>query len=281
MSSILPLSEALPEAAVGTKAYTLALLLQSHYPVPKGFIITAQAFQPCIQHHTPYDEWIFAESLRSEIVQAYHAFVTPPVIIRSSGATEDSSTASFAGQYETILHATADNLFESIQRCWLSASREHARTYIEQRYPAGERTPTMSVIVQELVASDRSGVIFSKNPMTGNEDEVVINSSYGLGDAVVSGLVTPDLYILSKRRNSILTKELGDKTRKWIVGRFETNEVETTLQEQSEYSLQDEQLIELLALTKSIESLLGYSVDLEFAYRDGKLYILQARRIST
>lgn len=139
----------------------------------------------------------------------------------------------------------------------------------------------MSVIVQELIAADRAGAIFSKNPITGNEDEVVINSSFGLGEAVMSGLVTPDLYILSKRRKSILAKERGDKTRKRIVDRSGTKWVETTLSEQTEYSLQDEQLLELLDVTLSIESLLGYSVDLEFAYRNGKLYILQARRIST
>jgi len=281
VNSILPLSEDLSEAAVGTKAYTLALLLRSHFPVPKGFIIAAQAFQPRIQHDMNSAMWIFSKSLRYEIMGAYLTFVTPPVVVRSSGAVEDSGAASFAGQYETILHATADNLLESVQRCWLSAAREHPLTYMSQRYPAGEQSPAMSVIVQELIAADRAGVIFSKNPMSGNEDEVVINSSFGLGKAVVSGLITPDQYILSKRRKSILSKELGDKTRKWIVDRSGTRGVETALSERTEYSLQDGQLLELLDLTMSVESLLGYSVDLEFAYRNGKLYILQARRIST
>ncbi|RKN81973.1 PEP/pyruvate-binding domain-containing protein [Paenibacillus ginsengarvi] len=281
MSGIISLSDASAEDAVGSKAYTLALLLQSHFPVPKGFVIAAQAFQRAVQHDPDPALRMFPEALCHAIMEAYRTFVTPPVVVRSSCSAEDSKSASFAGQYETILHVTEDNLLESIQRCWLSCNQDHVRTYMAQRYSAGRQTAALSVIVQELIDADGAGVLFSKNPVTGNEDEVVINSSFGLGEAVASGLVTPDFHILSKRRKEIVARELGDKTSKVILGGSGTRVVETTPAEQTDYSLRDEQLHELLGMAIAIETCLGYPVDIEFAYRSGQLYILQARRIST
>ncbi|MFC5468282.1 PEP/pyruvate-binding domain-containing protein [Cohnella suwonensis] len=278
---MIPFSGAQADDAIGGKAQNLALLFQSRFPVPKGFIIAAHAFERVLQSNQDPDSWVFPETLRNEIMAAYQTFVTPPVVVRSSCSAEDMESASFAGQYESILHVTSDNLLESIKRCRLSVNKDHARFYLTHRFLAGGRAPAMSVIVQEFVDADVSGVIFSKNPITGNDDEIVINSSFGLGEAVVSGLVTPDLFILPKQGAAAQRKELGDKEHKTLLGPNGTRLVDTTAEEKSSFSLQNEQLHELKNATLAIEKLFGHPIDLEFAYRQGKLYILQARPIST
>ncbi|TMV45620.1 hypothetical protein FE783_28465 [Paenibacillus mesophilus] len=273
-------SETKAEDAVGTKAKNIALLFRARFPVPQGFIITADAFKPAIRGERDPDPFVFPEPLRLEIEEAFKQYVTPPVVVRSSCSAEDLESASFAGQYESILNVTSDDLLKSIKRCWLSVYKDHAQTYMTQRLNAADEAPAMSVIVQELIDADAAGVVFSRNPITGNEDEIMINSNFGLGETVVTGLATPDFYVLSKRGNTVLRKELGEKMCKAVLDRKGTRIVETTLQEQSGYSLQDEQLHELRGMTLAIETFLGHPVDLEFAYRQGKLYILQARRIT-
>lgn len=281
MRRIIPFSEAQAEDDIGGKARNLVLLLQSQFPVPQGFIITSHAFEPVIQNKPEPDGWMFPEKLRQEIEEAYQTYVTPPVVVRSSCSTEDHALASCAGQYATILSVTSATLLESIQRCWLSVFQDHAHTYLTQRFYAGGQAPAMSIIVQELVAADAAGVIFSKNPITGNDDEIVINASFGLGESVVSGLVTPDFFILSKQGASIRKMELGDKAYKVVPDLNGTRIVDTTPEEKARYSLCAEQLHELRNMTTAVESFFGYPVDLEFAYKQGKLFILQARPITT
>ncbi|WP_141430731.1 PEP/pyruvate-binding domain-containing protein [Bacillus sp. 03113] len=281
MRRIIPFSETQAEDAIGGKAENLALLFQSQFPVPKGFIITSYAFELEIQRSDNPDWWIYPNSLSKEIEEAYKAYVNPPVVVRSSCSAEDLETASFAGQFVTLLNITSVNLLESIKRCWLSVYQSHAQSYLAQRFSAVDQVPAMSIIVQELIDADVAGVIFSKNPITGNEDEIVINSSFGLGEAVVSGLVTPDFFILSKQGNAILKKELGDKEYKVVLYQDGTRILEMPPEEKSSFSLREEQLYELKKITMDIETIFGYPVDLEFAYRQGKLYILQARQITT
>jgi pyruvate,water dikinase len=273
-------SDTKAEDAVGTKAKNIALLLQAGFPVPNGFIITAEAFKLANRGEWDPDPFVFPEPLRREIEEAFRQYVAPPAVVRSSCSAEDLESASFAGQYESILNVTSSDLLEAIKRCSLSVYKDRAQTYMTQRLNAADEEPAMSVIVQELIDAEAAGVIFSRNPITGNEDEIIINSNFGLGETVVTGLATPDFFILSKRGNTVLRKELGEKVCKAVLDRMGTRIIETTLQEQSSYSLQDEQLHELRGMTVAIETLLGHPVDLEFAYRQGKLYILQARRIT-
>ncbi|WP_231571475.1 PEP/pyruvate-binding domain-containing protein [Gordoniibacillus kamchatkensis] len=277
---MIPFTDARTEDEIGGKAKNLALLFQSRFPVPKGFVIPAQTFEHAVQSDQDPYGWVFPEYMRQEIEAAYKKYVQPPVVVRSSCSIEDLESASFAGQYETILNVHFVNLLESIKRCWLSVYQGHAQSYLTQRGSAGGQAPAMSVIVQEFVHADVAGVAFSKNPITGNDDEIIINANFGLGEAVVSGLVTPDVFALSKQRNAIVARDLGDKDCKTILDRYGTRIAETTSQEQSSFSLNDEQLHELRAMIMGIETLFGYPVDVEFAYRHGKLHILQARNIT-
>lgn len=280
MRRVIPFSEIQDQDAAGGKARTLALLLQADFPVPPGFIITAEAFEPAMQGNEDPESWVFPESLRQEIETAYATYVAPPVVVRSSCSLEDMKSASYAGLYESVLPVTSDNLLDSIKRCWLSVYKDHARAY-QRKFSKPDEAPAMSIIVQELVDADAAGVVFSQNPISGSEDEIVINASFGLGEAVVSGLVTPDLFILAKQDTTVLTRELGEKECKTVLDGDGTHLVETTAEQKSSFSLTVGQLQELKSITLAIETLLGCAVDLEFAYRQGTLYIVQARPITT
>ena len=273
---MITLSEAAAENAVGMKASNLALLIRAGFPVPPGFILTADATDG---DNRSLEQWVSDARFRQEAAAAFEQ-IAPPAVVRSSCAAEDLKEASFAGQYETVLNVTAQNLWESILRCLASKNDRHVQSYLTQRLGAVAREQAISIIVQELIDADAAGVIFSHNPVTGNRDEIMINASFGLGVAVVSGLVTPDLFIVSRQTGAIVQKELGHKDSKVVLDREGTRIVETTRETRERFSIRDEQLNELVRMTIAIETLLGYPVDLEFAYRQGKLYILQARPIT-
>lgn len=280
MRRLIPFSEVQENDDIGAKAKNLGLLFQSHFPVPQGFVVAADALALAVQDAQCPDCRDFPPSLRQEIEEAYIHYIIPPAVVRSSCTAEDLSSASFAGQYRTILNVTSANLLESIRQCRLSTHKDHARSYLEHRFSADVRAPAMSVIVQEFVDADVSGVVFGQNPITGSQDEVLINSSFGLGDAVVSGYVTPDFFILAKHAPLTYTKKLGDKTCKTVPYPGGTHLVETTAYEKSSFSLRDEQLVELKNITLAVEERFGHPVDLEFAYRKGNLYLLQVRPIT-
>ncbi|MDF2962079.1 MAG: PEP/pyruvate binding domain protein [Paenibacillus sp.] len=159
------------------------------------------------------------DEVRSEVVAAYEqlqgAEKRVAVAVRSSSSAEDLEEASFAGQYETILNVTdLPHLLESLKRCWASLFSARVRGYARQKN-IGVNTNgfPMGVLVQQMVQADVSGVIFSMNPVTKNRDEMIINASYGLGEAIVSGLVTPDAYYVGKTDRRV-RKELGLKEMK-------------------------------------------------------------------
>nr|WP_051029710.1 PEP/pyruvate-binding domain-containing protein [Brevibacillus massiliensis] len=138
----------------------------------------------------------------------------------------------------------------------------------------------MAVLVQQMIPADVSGVIFSMNPLNRDRDQIVINASCGLGEAVVSGLVTPDTFFADKH-HSHLRKEMGVKEMKIVSRSQGTEEVETSVAEQSRYCLLDADILALTELAKKIEAFYQYPVDIEFAVKDQLIYILQARPITT
>jgi pyruvate,water dikinase len=190
--------------------------------------------------------------------------------------------ASFAGQYETILNVTSlPHLLDSLKRCWASLFSDRVKEYaLRQRIGLEAGELPMGVLVQQMVQADVSGVIFSINPVTRSSDEIVINASYGLGEAIVSGLVTPDMYVVRKSDGQV-KKELGLKEMKIVSADLETVEMETTEEEQNRFCLTDEKIAELAEQAKLIEAYFHMPVDIEFAVKDGHVHILQARPITT
>lgn len=285
---------------IGSKALQLAKLTGQNVKVPGGFVITSNALERFLEANglrTPgltgdfesrliearlpedvYDE--VAASFESMCGQSESGMMA--VAVRSSSSAEDLEDASFAGQYETILNVTdLTHLLNSLKRCWASLFSSRVRDYAQQKNVSSDMGSfPMGVLVQQMVQADVSGVIFSMNPVTHNEDEIIINASYGLGEAIVSGLVTPDSYVIGKTDGHI-EKELGSKEVKIVAADQGTVELTTTEEEQNRFCLSDEHIAELAEQTHIIEAFYGMPVDIEFAIKDRHIYILQARSVTT
>ncbi|TDG00194.1 PEP/pyruvate-binding domain-containing protein [Paenibacillus piri] len=282
---------------IGSKALQLAKLTGHNIRIPGGFIVTSDALDRFLTDNglqpdesmtdleTRFIHAAVPPEIRHEVVAAFEQLQSQEkqvaVAVRSSSSAEDLEEASFAGQYETILNVTdLPHLLESLKRCWASLFSARVRGYARQKnVDVHASSLPMGVLVQQMVQADVSGVIFSMNPVTKDRGEMIINASYGLGEAIVSGLVTPDTYYIGKTDRSI-RKELGLKEMKIVAAAKETVEQETTEEEQNRFCLTDPQIGELAEETQKIEAFFGMPVDIEFAVKDSRVYILQARPIT-
>ena len=261
---------------VGGKAANLSRLARLYHRVPDGFSLPV----------TVMDE-VHPLDLRDEINAAIsdlmncHSLPDFTAAVRSSAVDEDGATASFAGQHETYLNIVgADAIIQAVTRCWESARSEHALEYRRQQGLSVER-PQLAVLVQQLVASDVSAVLFSANPITGNCDEVMINASWGLGESIVGGTVTPDTFIVRKSDLAITSLNIADKQHMTISEPGGTREVEVPRFLRTQATLNDEQVVEMAKLALTLEVTMEHPVDVECAYARGELYLLQCRPITT
>ncbi len=261
---------------VGGKAANLSRLARMYHRVPDGFSLPVTVMD---EAH-PFD-------LQNEITRAIsdlmacHSLPDFIAAVRSSAVDEDGATASFAGQHETYLNIVgADAILQAVIRCWESARSEHALEYRRQQGLSVMR-PQIAVLVQQLVAADVAAVAFSANPITGNRDEVMINASWGLGESIVGGTVTPDTFIVRKSDLSIIDRAISDKQRMTLSVSGGTREVDVPRFLRKQSSLADEQAIEMARLALTLESTMGHPVDVECAYAGGELYLLQCRPITT
>ncbi|TBL72453.1 PEP/pyruvate-binding domain-containing protein [Paenibacillus thalictri] len=288
------------KSRIGSKALQLAKLSELHVAVPGGFVVTSEALSLFLTQNSllfghmednveqRFSRAALPEEVWREVASAFEWLYEGEcndapiaVAVRSSSSAEDLEAASFAGQYETILNVTSlAHLMESLKRCWASLFSSRVRAYALQNDLKWDAAGLpMGVLVQRMVQADVSGVIFSINPVTQNRDEIVINASYGLGEAVVSGLVTPDAFYVNKTDGHIV-RELGLKELKIVAKDKETVEAETTEEEQNRFCLNDAQITELVRQTTAIEAFFARPVDIEFAVKDSRVYILQARPVT-
>jgi len=263
-------------ALVGGKAANLSRLARMYHRVPDGFSLPVTVMD---EAH-PLD-------LRDEItgaisdLMACHSLPDFIAAVRSSAVDEDGATASFAGQHETYLNIVgADAIIQAVTRCWESAYSERALEYRRQQGLSMER-PQLAVLVQQLVASDVSAVVFSANPITGSRDEIVINASWGLGESIVGGTVTPDTFIVRKLDLAVVQRVIAEKQRMTVSSPGGTREVDVPLFLRGQSSLAAEQVMEMVRLALTLETTMGHPVDIECAYAGGELYLLQCRPITT
>jgi len=263
-------------ALVGGKAANLSRLARMNYRVPDGFclpVTVTDRAHPLV--------------LRDEVAGAIsdliacHGLLELTVAVRSSAVDEDSTGASFAGQHETYLNIVgADAILQAVTRCWESARSERALEYRRQQGLSTERV-RLAVLVQQLVASDVSAIVFSANPVSGSRHEVLINASWGLGESLVGGTVTPDTFIVRKSDLAVINRTVADKQRMTVSVPGGTREVDVPRFLRLEASLAHEQVIEMAQLALSLEATMGWAVDVECAYASGQLYLLQCRPITT
>jgi pyruvate,water dikinase len=205
-----------------------------------------------------------------------------PVAVRSSATAEDLPTASFAGQQDTYLNVRGEaELLDRVQDCWASLWTDRAMTYrARQGFDHGK--VYLAVVVQAMIPAEVSGILFTSNPVSGDHGEAVLNASWGLGEAIVSGLVTPDTLTVRKHDGYIVSQQIGTKelTIEYAQGGG-TLELETPHEQRTIPALSKDGVSELVALAQRIEAHYGQPQDIEWARAGDQFYILQSRPITT
>ncbi len=295
---------------VGGKGANLGELTSAKLPVPPGFVGTSGAYRYALDHagvvpalakllgesaETTADLTRISEGtqqlirsialpddLSSAVVEAYHQLGEGTfVAVRSSGTGEDAGDTSFAGMNATFTNVSGDKqLLERVVDCW--ASLYGARVISYRRTRSIDETPAMGVIVQTMVASERSGVMFTADPSTGDTSRIVIDAAFGQGEVVVSGQVECDTYILNKSGPALVQVRVGVKDFKLIRGADGNDlHVDLTPEEGAQRVLSDDEAIQLARLGLATETHYGSPQDTEWAIADGTLYLVQARPITT
>ena len=256
---------------VGGKGLSLAKMVQGGLPVPSGFVATTEAYDN-------FAEAIPDKEFANQLNRAFKELDADRVAVRSSAIAEDAASASWAGQLDTYLNIDQFGLLDAVRKCWSSVSSERVKQYASQQKVAKDDLK-VAVVVQTMVDSDASGVMFTANPITGNRDQIMIEASYGLGEMIVQGEVTPDNYIVENRK--VVARRINEKN-KMMVWRDNQNSVEDVPSDKKqEQALRDAKIIELASLGKNIEDFYGSPQDIEWCLHGSRLFIVQARPITT
>lgn len=266
--------EAIVEAdgpRVGGKAASLAATLRSGLPVPAGFAVTTDAYRRL------FVPGIRTDSILTETIREAYRKLGGAVAVRSSATGEDGAETSFAGQQETILGVVGeDAVLDAIERCWKSLHNERAIAYRKKQGIADDSV-AMAVVVQRLVPAETAGVLFTRDPMEPTANRTVVEASYGLGEAVVSGRVTPDRFVLDSTNGRVLEEHLGWKKVRIVNGVEELVSDEM----QHQFCLNEVELEQLAELGRKVEQFYCQPRDIEWAIADGQVFLLQARPITT
>jgi pyruvate,water dikinase len=282
-------SECLEVPKAGGKGASLARMSSLGLPVPEGFVIAADvlaqvvdadALRAALPDHEKAQQIVAGAQPPAEIADWYEALGDdPPVAVRSSACAEDSETASYAGQQETYLYVRgAQAVLDRVRDCWASFFSERAIFYRQKKGSLDDLG--MAVVVQRMVRADVAGVLFTCDPVRGRRDRMVVEAVLGLGEAAVSGQVTPDHYIL-KRDGTVRKAQVSEQPFAVVPVEAGGTEERELGAEGSEQKLGEEQLRDLARLGDDLEQRLGGPQDIEWALEGGELYVLQARPVTT
>ncbi len=297
-------------AVVGGKGANLGEMLRAGFPVPPGFVVTAQAYLHAMDEGgvraeltglassvdstnpdalasaaTQLQRWVIeagvGDRLRSEILAAYERLDDGPVAVRSSATSEDAADTSFAGMNETFTNVSGpEELVDRIVDCWASAYGQRVVAYRASHRMSDE--PAIAVVVQKMVQSDRSGVMFSVDPATENRDRVIIEGALGLGEVVVGGQVEPDTYTVSRERHTVLSTRVGHQSHKIVRGPDGRDQrIDLDGLEGARRVLTDDEVVQLADLAVRVEEHYGKPQDMEWAYEGDDLFLVQTRPITT
>lgn len=294
----------------GGKGASLGEMTQSGIPVPPGFVILADSFEKFIEETEIFADIdsvldnvdhkdmssveaasekiksvIMAEDIpedvKKEILIHFKKLGAKFVAVRSSATSEDSSTAAWAGQLDTFLNTTEKQLLENVKRCWASLFTPRAIFYRFEKNLHKHKI-SVAVVIQKMIESEISGIAFSVHPVTQDRNQLIIEASYGLGEAIVSGQITPDSYVAEKKGLMIIEKNIATKEKGLFKADKGGNEWrDIPIREQEKQALSDKQVLELSKLIIKIENHYKFPCDIEWAHEKGKFYIVQSRPITT
>lgn len=295
----------------GGKAANLGELAAAGFPVPDGFCLTTEAYDllvaangmgPAISAHLAaldvqspealaaagaairdlFAAAVIPAEVLTPLLDAVAGMLDSPLAVRSSATAEDLPEASFAGQQETFLNVLGEEqILAAVRRCWASLWTDRAIAYRARNGIPHERV-SLAVVVQRLVPAEVAGVAFTANPVTGKRTELVIDASPGLGEAVVSGAVSPDNFVVEKRGFSIVSRQVRRKGLAIVpVSEGGTQQVTLAGDRGAAQALPDEKVAELARLCARVEEHFGWPQDVEWAYAGGQLFLLQSRPITS
>ncbi len=294
----------------GGKGASLGEMTKAGIPVPPGFVVLASSFERFLKetdleqeidtvfHSVEHDKMHTVEKasekirylilhakmpqdIADEILNAYRTLDTKFVAVRSSATAEDGTDHAWAGQLESYLNTTEVDLLGKVQLCWSSLFTPRAIFY---RYEKGLHGAQISVavVVQKMVQSEISGIAFSVHPVTEDYNQLIIESGFALGEAIVSGSVTPDSFVVEKEPRRIIDTNIAYQSKALWKGEDGGNVWrDLTEVEGGKPSMTEAQVLELTEIILTIEKHYGFPCDIEWAFEAGIFYIVQSRPITT
>ncbi|MFH1257662.1 MAG: PEP/pyruvate-binding domain-containing protein, partial [Candidatus Micrarchaeota archaeon] len=297
----------------GGKGAQLGGMFNAGIPVPPGFVVLVDSFETFINENTlsvkiqkmlktldiKKTETVDAASkeirasiakgkistdVENAILSQFDSLDAKFVAVRSSATAEDAAAASWAGELESYMNIQRANLLDTVKMCWSSLFTPRAIFYRIEKKLSSQKV-SVAVVVQKMINSEVAGVVFTVHPVTKDANQMVIEAAFGLGEAVVGGLVTPDNYVVGKKDLSLSDISVNEQEKmimKVIKGKqVGTEEVPVPAENRSKQKLDGKSIISLAKTCISIEKHYGKPQDIEYAVEAGKIYIVQSRPITT
>jgi len=309
---VLPFSKLTKKSVqiAGGKGANLGEMIKAGFPVPSGFVVLATAFNRFLEetdinveidaeldrlNHNDLtsvdrfsheirdliDDAPFPEDLQKVFLKEFDRLKAQYVAVRSSATAEDSSVASWAGELETYLFVNRVKFLKAVNTCWSSLFTPRAIFYRFEK-KLHKTKVSVAVVVQKMINSKKSGVCFTVHPVTKDRKQMVIEAGLGLGEAIVSGMITPDTYVIDKEDKTILDINIANQEKMIIRKKGAgTKTVPVKKSERDKQVLSGKQIIELAEICKSIEKHYRHPQDIEWALEKNKFYITQTRPITT
>ncbi|SFH93106.1 phosphoenolpyruvate synthase [Tindallia magadiensis] len=297
-------------SSAGGKGTNLGEMLRAGLPVPGGFVLLTSAYQQFIKTNgleqkisrilqeldtnstmtlekaaSMIEEWFLAGKMPSDVIleveEIYRSQGEPVTAVRSSATAEDLPGMSFAGQYSTFLNVQGlESLLQAIKECWTSLWNSRALSYRMKQRVSNDGL-AHGVVVQHLIPSEKSGILFTANPVNGRRDQMLLNSSWGLGEAIVGGEVTPDQWVVQKSDGSFVEATTAVKEVMTVRREHGIELVPVPDDLKETVTLNKEEVDILRQLCLKAEAYFGSPQDLEWAYADGTFYLVQSRPITS
>ena len=293
----------------GGKGASLGEMTQAAIPVPPGFVILADAFERFlketdidveidsiikkVKHNNINSVEKASEKIRAIIDSAkmpadiakaikaeFKKLAAKYVAVRSSATAEDSSSASWAGELESYLNTTDKDLLAKVKKCWSSLFTPRAIFYRFEKKLHNTKV-SVAIVVQKMVQSKVSGIAFTVHPVTEDKNQMIIEAGWGLGEAIVSGMITPDAYVVHKTDFSIIDINIAEQAKQIIKTPQGNKFVAVAANQREVQKLTGAQIVALAKICANIEKHYAFPCDIEWALENKKFYIVQSRPITT
>jgi len=293
----------------GGKGASLGEMTQAGIPVPPGFVVLSSAFEKFLEetdlnveiesvldsvnHNQIHTIEHASEKIQSLILNAkmpkdieeeiqkfFKKLDSEYVAVRSSATAEDGADHAWAGQLESYLNTTEESLLEKVKKCWASLFTARAIFYRFEKQLHKQKI-SVAVVVQKMIESEVSGIAFSVHPITQDRNQLIIEAGYGLGEAIVSGSITPDSYVVEKEPRKIIDKNISEQKRAIFRSENNNNWIMISKEKRGMQKLADNDIMALSEIVINIEKHYGFACDIEWAFEGNKFYIVQSRPITT